>query len=83
LENGGLVEVNGSRFVADSELAAKIRGALKIVRAPGRLALSNNLGNVNGTVWIASIERRPRRLKMTVRNSGAKPKARQRVGSLH
>ena len=41
-------KVNGPRFVADSELAPKIGGALKIVRAPGRLALSKNTGNGDG-----------------------------------
>jgi hypothetical protein len=41
---------------ADSELAAQVCGALKIVRAPGRLALSKNMGNGNGTAWISSIE---------------------------
>ena len=65
--------------------------ARKIVRAPGRLALSKNMGNGDGTVgpgaWrpenviqmnggdgavgISSIERRPRRLKMTMPNGGA------------
>jgi hypothetical protein len=69
--------------VADSEPAAKIRSARKIVRAPGRAALSNSMGNGCGTVWISSIEHRPGRLKMTVPNGGAKPKCRQRIISLH
>jgi len=47
----GLDEANGPQFVADSELAAKIRGALKIVRAPGCLALSKNMGNGNGNKY--------------------------------
>jgi archaellum component FlaG (FlaF/FlaG flagellin family) len=55
-KTGGWDDVNGSRLVADSELVAQIRGALKIVRAPGRLALSKNMGNGNGTAWISSIE---------------------------
>jgi hypothetical protein len=42
---------------------ATLCGALKIVRAPGRPALSNSMGNGGGTVWILSIERQPRRLK--------------------
>jgi hypothetical protein len=96
LENGGLVEVNGSRFVADSELAAKIRGALKIVRAPGRLALSKNMGNGGrrrpagrrkkwgpDEIRTVAIGHRAGRLKMTTANSGAEPKFRPGIISLH
>ena len=82
-KTGGWDDVNRSRLVADSELVAQIRGALKIVRAPGRLALSKNMGNGNGTAWISSIVHQPRRLKMTMSNGGAKPKFRQRIISLH
>jgi hypothetical protein len=69
--------------VADSEPAAKIRSARKIVRAPGRAALSNSMGNGCGTVWISSLERQPRRLKRIRPNGGTKPKCRQRIVSLH
>jgi hypothetical protein len=51
--------VNSSRLGADSELVVQIRSALKIVRAPGRVALSKNMGNGNGTAWISSIENQP------------------------
>ena len=77
-KTGGLGEVNGPRFVADSELAAKIRGALKIVRAPGRLALSKNTGNGDGAGEQMKIGAgRPGRLKMTLSDGGAEPKFRQ------
>jgi len=82
-KTGGWNDVNSSRFVADPELAAQIRGARKIVRAPGRLALSKNMGNGDGAIWISSIEPQPRRLKMTMPNGGAKLKFRQRIIGLH